>query len=231
VPLKFSIFNKGLPLCAFNEDVSVRIVWNPSVLFTTPPVNINSAFHAYLDTEYTYISDNEINFIKSKPQTYLIEQVQSEEFFAPQNVNQVQCFTEFLNPVKELFFIFQNDTANGYDYTTNGFDEQLNKLILDFNTTERIGKDVGSSVFLRVIQPLEYHTRIPDHIFYMYSFSIDPELDEYTGSVNMSQIKNQIFQFTLNPSPANRYMRIYAVNYNFLQINNSSAQIIFSNFH
>jgi len=231
VPLSFSIFNKGLPLCAFNEDVTVRIVWNPSVMFTTPAVNISSPFYAYLDTEYTYISDNEIKFIKSKPQTYLIEQVQREEFFAPQGVNEIQCFTEFINPVKELFFVFQNDTSSGYDYTIDGKTEQMNKLVLLFNTTERISKDVGTSVFLRVIQPLEYHTRIPSRIFYMYSFSIDPELDEHTGSVNMSQIKNQIFQFTLNPSPANRYIRLYAVNYNFLQVSNSSAQMIFSNFH
>jgi hypothetical protein len=200
-------------------------------MFTTPAVNISSPFDAYLDTEYTYISDQEINFIQSKPQTYLIEQVQREEFFAPQGVNQIQCFTDFINPVKELFFVFQNDTSSGYDYTTDGTNEQMNKLVLLFNTTERISKDVGSSVFLRIIQPLEYHTRIPSRIFYMYSFSIDPELDEYTGSVNMSQIKNQIFQFTLNPSPANRYIRLYAVSYNFLQVNNSSAQMIFSNFH
>jgi hypothetical protein len=231
VPLSFSIFTKGLPLCAFHEDVTFRIVWNPSVMFTTPAVNISSPFDAYLDTEYTYISDQEINFIQSKPQTYLIEQVQREEFFAPQGVNQIQCFTDFINPVKELFFVFQNDTSSGYDYTTDGTNEQMNKLVLLFNTTERISKDVGSSVFLRIIQPLEYHTRIPSRIFYMYSFSIDPELDEYTGSVNMSQIKNQIFQFTLNTSPANRYIRLYAVSYNFLQVNNSSAQMIFSNFH
>ena len=231
VPLSFSIFTKGLPLCAFHEDVTFRIVWNPSVMFTTPAVNISSPFDAYLDTEYTYISDQEINFIQSKPQTYLIEQVQREEFFAPQGVNQIQCFTDFINPVKELFFVFQNDTSSGYDYTTDGTNEQMNKLVLLFNTTERISKDVGTSVFLRIIQPLEYHTRIPSRIFYMYSFSIDPELDEYTGSVNMSQIKNQIFQFTLNPSPANRYIRLYAVSYNFLQVNNSSAQMIFSNFH
>jgi hypothetical protein len=154
------------------------------------------------------------------------------DIFSPQDINQIQFFTDFLNPVKELFFVIQNDSANGYDYTVDGTNEQLSQFVLYFNTTERISKDVGSPVFLRVIQPLEYHTRIPDRIFYMYSFSIDPELsDNPTGSVNMSQIKNQIFQFTLNPSTANRNIRIYAASYNFLYINNSSAHVIFSNFH
>ena len=239
VPLPFYMFRRGLPLCAFDEDVTFRIVWNPSTVFTYPSVNITSAFYAYLDTEYTYISDQEIAYIKSKPLTYPVEQVQREEFFAPYGINQIQCLGEFLNPVKQFYFVFQNDSAIGYDYTTNNSYtsngttyEQLSQLVLDFNTTERISKDIGSPVFLRVIQPLEYHTRIPTRIFYMYSFSLDPELyDEPTGAVNMSQIKNQIFQFTLNPSSANRYIRIYGINYNFMYISNSSAKMIFSNFH
>jgi hypothetical protein len=239
VPLPFYMFRRGLPLCAFEEDVTFRIVWNPSTVFTYPSVNITSAFYAYLDTEYTYISDQEIAYIKSKPLTYPVEQVQREEFFAPYGTNQIQCLGEFLNPVKQFYFVFQNDSAIGYDYTTNNSYtsngttyEQLSQLVLDFNTTERISKDIGSPVFLRVIQPLEYHTRIPTRIFYMYSFSLDPELyDEPTGAVNMSQIKNQIFQFTLNPSSANRYIRIYGINYNFMYISNSSAKMIFSNFH
>lgn len=239
VPLPFYMFRRGLPLCAFDEDVTFRIVWNPSTVFTYPSVNITSAFYAYLDTEYTYISDQEIEYIKSKPLTYPVEQVQREEFFAPYGINQIQCLGEFLNPIKQFYFVFQNDSAIGYDYTTNNSYtsngttyEQLSQLVLDFNTIERISKDIGSPVFLRVIQPLEYHTRIPNRIFYMYSFSLDPELyDEPTGAVNMSQIKNQIFQFTLNPSTANRYIRIYGINYNFMYISNSSAKMIFSNFH
>jgi hypothetical protein len=202
-------------------------------------VNIVTPFYAYLDTEYTYISDQEIAHIKSKPQIYPIEQVQRQEFFAPQGVDQIQCLGEFLNPIKQFYFVFQNDSALGYDYTTNGTYtsngttfEQLSQLILNFNTTERISKDVGLPVFLRVIQPLEYHTRIPSRIFYMYSFSLDPELyDDPSGAVNMSQIKNQIFQFTLNPSTANRYIRIYGINYNFLEVKDSSARVVFSNFH
>ena len=244
IPLPFYVFRRGLPLCAFNEDVTFRIVWNPSTVFTTPSVNITSAFYAYLDTEYTYISDQEIAYIKSKPQTYPVEQVQRQEFFAPKLVNQlqsnqIQCVGEFLNPVKQFYFVFQNDSAVGYDYTTNNSYtsngatyEQLSQLVLDFNTIERVSKDIGSPIFLRVIQPLEYHTRIPNRIFYMYSFSLDPELyDTPTGAVNMSQIKNQVFQFTLNTSQANRYIRIYGINYNFMYINNSSATMIFSNFH
>ena len=89
VPLPFTIFNKGLALCAFKEDVNFKIVWNPSVTFTSPPVNITAPFYAYLDTEYTYISDEEIKSLKSAEQTYIIEQVQLEEFFAPQGVAQI----------------------------------------------------------------------------------------------------------------------------------------------
>jgi hypothetical protein len=171
IPLPFSVFVKGLPLCAFKEDVSIRIVWNPSVVFTSPAVNVTTPFRAYLDTEYTYISEPEIQAIRSKPQVYLLEQIQRQEFFVPYPVQSIQCLTEFLNPVKEIFMVLQNDSAYGYDYTTDntnaftGFNEQLQSFVLVFNATERISTDIGTPGFLRVIQPLEYHTPCSDSNF------------------------------------------------------------------
>lgn len=258
VPLPFSLFNKGLPLCAIDEDVTFRIVWNPSTFFTAPPTPYVGTFTATLSIEYTYISEAEIRFIRGNGQTppgsglaapesrqgsgarspspRLFEQVQRNEFFIPNGVSNVQCSLDFYNPVKELFFVLQQDSARGYDYSntatasassnTIGTTDLLRALQLNFNTTDRIEPRVGTPQFLRIIQPLEFHTRVPDRLFYMYSFSLDPEGVSPCGSVNLSRIKNQILYFSLNQTPTNVNVRVYAVSYNFLE----GGKTVFSNF-
>lgn len=232
VPLPFTVFTKGLPMCAFKEDVTVRLILHPSSVFTNPPLNLNSQIKANLDVEFTYLSDPEIDFVKKNPQLYVFEQVQKAEFFLPRGVNQTTCPLNFVNPVKEMFFVIQNDTAGGYDYSnvTGGTTDQLTSMVLFFNSTDRISSDIGTPVFLRNLQALEFHTRQPDYLFYMYSFSLDPESDIPTGHVNFSRIDKQNLILNLNPSLANRYVTIYAVSYNFFLVQDASAQVLFKNF-
>ena len=232
VPLPFSLLEKGIPLCAFKEPLTFRIVTNPSTTFTSPPTSIPDPIPAFLHVEYTYLGQKEVEYIRKTPQVHLVEQLQLAEFFCPVGVNAVRCSLELTNPVKELFFVVQNADAPGYDFWASNVSntEQLSSLELFFNSTERISTDVGTPLFLRVIQGLEFHTRVPNYRFYMYSFSLDPESRTPSGAVNLSRIQNQILKLNLNPSSYNRYIRVYALNYNFLQVANGSATILFSNF-
>ena len=201
-----------------------------------------------MNIEYTYLSEKEIEYISQKgprgalssPRLQIFEQVQLNQFFAPYPQSNVQCRLNFYNPVKELFFVLQQDSALGYDYSntatvaattsTIGTGDLLNQLKFDFNTTTRIEPTVGTPQFLRIIQPLEFHTRVPDRLFYMYSFSLDPEGESPTGSVNLSRIQVQNLYLSLNPNPTNVNIRVYAVSYNFLETSNNSAKVTFSNF-
>jgi len=249
IPLPFSTIERGLPLCAFKEPVTIRIVWNPTTFFTSPPTLINLPFTAQLNIEYTYLSEREIAYIQGKRidgqipkanRLQVFEQVQRNEFFAPAGVSTVQCKIEFYNPVKEMFFVLQQDAARGYDYSstgaasaltqTIGTTDLLNKLQLDFNGVSRIDPTVGTPQFVRIIQTLEFHTRVPDRLFYMYSFSLDPEGDSPTGSVNLSRIKNQNLYLNFTTNAQNVYIRVYAVSYNFFESSNNSAKVTFSNF-
>jgi len=232
VPLPFSLLEKGIPICAFKEPVTFRIVTNPSVTFTSPATTITDPVTAFLHVEYTYLGQKEIEYIRKTPQIHLVEQLQLSQFWCPVGVNSVNCYLEFSNPVKELFFVIQNDAAPGYDYLASNVTntEQLSSLELFFNSTERISDEVGTPLFLRVVQGLEFHTRVPNYRFYLYSFSLDPESRAPSGAVNLSRIQNQILKLNLNTSAYNRYIRVYALNYNFLQVANGSATILFSNF-
>jgi hypothetical protein len=240
IPLPFSTFKKGLVVDG--ADITFRIVWNPSTFFTIPAYTIPGTITSHLNVEYTYISDPERKKMKTDgysnqagvPRFQIFEQVQRMEFFAPQGISNVQCTLDFYNPVKELFIVLQNDSALGYDYsntatsasTTIGTTDLLNSLELDFNGVSRIDPRVGTPQFLRIIQPLEFHTRVPSRLFYVYSFSLDPEGDNPCGSVNLTRIKNQNLYLSLTQSPANVRIRIYVTSYNFLE----GQKVVFSNF-
>ena len=230
IPLPFRLFKKGLPIG--DDDVYIHLTLHPSATFTNPPINLNSQIKARLDTEFTYLSNEEMDFIRKNPQLYIFEQIQKENFFVLQGINQVTCHLNFINPVKELYLTIQNDTARGYDYSnvTGGSSDQLVNMTLLFNSTDRISSEVGTPIFLRNIQGLEFHTRVPDYLFYMYSFSLDPESESPTGHVNFSRIDNQTLMLQLSPSLANRYVTVWAQSYNFLLVENGKAQVVFKNF-
>jgi hypothetical protein len=231
VPLPFSCLLKGLEMD--DSYIEFRVVLKSSTTFTINPVLLwVTPLNIQLLVEYVYLN------IKLERKIQMYEQVQRVEFIAPVGVNNVRLQLGLMNPVKEMFFVIQNSGAFGYDYTTNGAfsldgnsytngtTEQLSNLVLKFNNVERIDKNIGTPLFLRVIQPMEYHTRVPDRKFYMYSFSLDPEnLAVPTGQVNMSRISNQILELTLNPSAQSRFIRVYAVSYNFLQ----DGKVLFNN--
>ena len=135
-------------------------------------------------------------------------------------------YTEFTNPVKELFFIIQNNSAVPYDYTLNGADQLVNMRMV-FNGWEAITEDLGTPLFLRVLQPLENHNRSPDRYFYTYCFALDPENKQPTGSVNMTQIRRQQFDFSLRYTTEPRNIRIYARSYNVLKIKDGKLVMLF----
>lgn len=232
VPIPFSVLEKGLPLCAFKDDVTIRMGLHPSTVFTDPAVVISPPLKMELDVEYTYLSEQEVEFVKSHPQMYAFEQLQKNEFFAPQGINTITCPLTIINSVKEIFLTIQNDSAKGYDYSnvSGGSTDQLSTMVLFFNSTDRISSDVGTPVFLRNIQALEFHTRVPNYLFYMYSFSLDPESAQPTGNVNFSRIEQKNLVLTMNPSQANRYVTIYALSYNFLMVQNATADLVFKNY-
>ena len=231
IPLPFTILRKGLEMDKAYIEFRVRLrnsqtfTINPVTLWTTP-LNIQ------LLVEYAYMGQ------PLKREIQLYEQVQRVEFFVPLGVNNVRLNLGFMNPIKEIFVVIQNTGAFGYDFTTdgsfsadlnsytNGTTEQLSNLVLKFNNVERISKEIGIPLYLRTIQAMEYHTRVPDRKFYMYSFSLDPENVLPTGQVNMSRISNQIMELTLNPSAQSRFIRIYAVSYNFLK----DGKLMFANY-
>jgi len=239
VPLPFTCLANGLPVA---KDLSIRVVLNSSAVFTSPSIVSTLGMQFHLLTEYVVLSEKERAWIQKRgPTVYLCESVQRAEYTVAQTTSNVRCVTNFLHPVKELFFTVKNQvSAVGYDYwydysnssavaTNTNFTaafanvNQLNSMAMYFNEALRIDPTWGTYLYLGTAQFMDYHTRVPIRPFYMYSFSLDPEGPRPAGSVNFGRLKNQYFDFFLKPLPSwnlqPRTLTIWARHYTFLEVN------------
>jgi Large eukaryotic DNA virus major capsid protein len=211
-------FRLNLPLCALKKPPIFRVRLRPTNEFSsitwTAPVRVD------LFVDYVYVTQAERDYFKKTPMDHLTHTIQRLQFDTP------TFLTEFTRPVKELYWVIQNVGASSYDFTNNGA-EQLVSLNMTFNGIQVIKNEFGTPMYLRNIQGLENHTRIPDRKFYMYSFSLDPENTDPTGELNMTAISNQLHQLTLSPSTQNRQIRVYALTHNVVRVSGGKAISVF----
>jgi hypothetical protein len=219
-------FTVNIPIVALDESVKVRIVLNQSTVFTSAYAG---SVQADLFVDYVYVSKAERDYMTLYPLTYMTQTFQLVRFRLPASFYQstYSLLTRFANSVAELYWVIQNDTAsNVYDYTNSGSDH-LVSLRLATDTVDIITPDYASALYLRVIQGLEFHTRVPDSQFYMYSFGIAPELDAPSGTLNFSSLENQQHELTLTPCLTGRDVRIYARSYNVFHISDGEGHVVF----
>jgi len=115
----------------------------------------------------------------------------------------------------------------------------LKKARLLFNGEERIRYQ--DFEFFNYLQPYEYSIRSPKTGIYVYSFSIEKDLFQPSGSCNMSRINRIQLEIECVPTPRRisdnetlQYLYgfnvdVYAVNYNVLRIMAGMAGLVFSN--
>jgi hypothetical protein len=217
VKLNFSMFKKGLPVCALKENPRVRISLRNFKEGCPTASNINPLFKANLFVQYIFLPESERDFFIKNELTYLFEQTQVFETRALSNCT---VYTDFQNSTKELFVVIKGKNSPPYSWA------DIISLRLLLNNSEVITHDLGTSLFLKYLQPLENHTRAPDRSFYSYSFALDPENDSPTGTINLSGIKQQ-FDLVINPIFDTYIINIYSRTYNILKIKNGYLRVIY----
>jgi hypothetical protein len=224
IPLVFSILKKGLPLCALDEPPKLRVVFKPSTYFTTAvytkPIDVD------LFVEYVYVTGAEREYMRSHELVYVTQSFQRMSYRVPALETNVTIATSFVNDVKELFWVIQSDAAsNVYDY---GATDQLVNLRLTLNGQDRITPDYATAQYLRVVQGLQCHTRVPDGRYYMYSFALEPENETPTGELNMTNITRQGHTLTLTSLASPRTVRIYALAYNLFSVTKGNGVSLYT---
>ena len=99
------------------------------------------------------------------------------------------------------------------------------KLIL--NGQDRFKEQTGK--YFNQYQPYVYHSGTPYPGIYVYSFALQPEEHQPTGTCNFSRIDNAQVFFNLKNSTTNLLQKMFAVNYNILRIQSGMGGLAFSN--
>lgn len=257
VPLRFWFTNDtnlALPLCALKRqevDVSIRIE-EIEKLVVSEKFSINEFLRTTaqlggkpleiesmsLLVDYVFLTDEEALQFETSSLNYLITQIQGVQKLVPSTDSTTTLRTTFTNPVKEMFIIVQNtQTRKGdstlqtdyFNYKSSAGLDNLNNLELTFNGEVRIDKDIADGFYLRNVQPLQCHTRVPRRYIYNYSFAITPESYEPTGQVNMSRINDVLFNLELGAANnQERVVKIYVKNYNVLRIESGLGGVLFN---
>jgi hypothetical protein len=257
VDLPFYFYNNpelALPLCAIkNQEVEVEIKLRNYIDLVVKVDGSKPAFtedlkilNFQLCAEVSFLDPCERLKIENEKRDYTITQIQQNTFDIAQNKQTGTFNLDFVNPVKELYFVIQRQgdigTGEGefitpFDYDNTLADtggkyilyENLDYLTLDLDGQPIITQETGSVIFLKAVQAAIHHSKTQLlRRFYSYSFALEPEKWYPTGQVNFSLIKDQILNLSLTPcTDYARQIRVYALSYNILRIGGGTAKTIF----
>ena len=260
VDLPFYFYNHpelAIPLCAINrqevevefklrtaQEIVIQTNGNKADISQQNPQPKIKDFQ--LCAEVVHVDCEERIKMQKSRRDYLITQIQQNVFDIASGVNTGQFKLDFVNPVKELYFVIQRQGSVGtdefefvtpFDYdgileeTGNKYIlwENLDHLTLTLDGQEIITKDTGTMTFLKAVQAAIHHSKTQlIRRFYSYSFALQPEEWYPTGQNNFSLVKEQILNLSLNPCTGySRQVRAYAVNYNILRVGEGTAKTIF----
>ena len=239
VPLPFYFIRNeslAIPLCALTRhEVEVRIKLRPlsQVTIPTTPVTSLTSLSASLPVEYVFLADDEVTTLQNTKIDYVITQLQLARDVLLPGQTSINTRLEFINPVKELFFIIQDShVLQNNDYfnfkNTDTTNDNLDNLELTFNGEILLDSQVADQLYLSILQFMNCHTRVPEMYVYNYSFSIDPENYLPTGQVNMSRILNKILTINTTANTNQRDIRVYAKSYNILRIQSGISGVLFT---
>ena len=200
-------------------------------------IQSRSIQEASLWVDYIFLENDERKKFASSNLEYLIEQLQVNTVGVDQKQIQVPMY--FNNPIKELIWVLQinplyqlgkNRLYEFFDFS-NGQEppgDTIQSAVIRMEGQERF-KRRDAFVF-RVLQPYQYHTRVPRNFIYVYSFGLKPEEHQPTGTCNFSKLDSVTLDIILNECVIQKdtQCHIYAPSYHVLRIEAGIAGIAYA---
>ncbi len=189
----------------------------------------SSLVSASLWVDYVYLDANERRRFAQVSHEYLIEQLQFTGDESTTTLNP-KVKLNYNHPVKELVWVVQPAAALGFNYKYSSANP-VAAAKLQLNGHDRFAERPGS--YFNWVQPFQHHENVPEEGVNVYSFALQPESHQPSGSCNMSRIDNATLQLTLvsgsasGGSPAT--IKVFAVNYNVLRIMSGMGGLAYSN--
>ena len=244
IPLQFYFCrNNGLalPLIALQyHDVELEFIFSPKykiannfivnngIVTSGNKFNNLSMSNTTLLINYIYLDETERKLFAQASHEYLFEQTQlnvSRVFINSYN----NIHLEMNHPIKELIWVIEKSKFMNFNFTnslqqTSG-SSPINDSCLLLNGYERFTKQ--QSKYFNYLQPYIHHTRTPNTGIYVYSFSLDPEIHQPTGTCNFSRLDFPKLTFNTKSSSGD-LISIFALNYNVLRITSGMAGVAYN---
>jgi hypothetical protein len=238
VPLQFFCCrNDGLalPLIALQyHDVRVEFEFEPvSVVSDSATASLDDAS---LLVDYIYLDSEERKRFAQASHEYLIEQLQyTGEEAVSGSTGKYRL--NFNHPCKELVWAVTDasEASTGVTRSTNFSDANggagantIAEAQLQLNGHDRMSAQSGN--YFNFVQPLEHHSVTPSAGVNVYSFALNPEEHQPSGTCNFSRIDNAQLNlsFTTNVSTSGK-VHIFATSYNVLRIMSGMGGLAYSN--
>jgi hypothetical protein len=126
---------------------------------------------------------------------------------------------------------------DNYGVYMNGTENPVQKGLLQLNGHDRFSERDGT--YFNYVQPWQHHSNTPSDGICMYSFSLNPEDHQPSGTCNMSRIDNATLNLTFGVDGVADFkstyladdskISIYALNYNVLRILSGMGGLAYSN--
>ena len=126
---------------------------------------------------------------------------------------------------------------DNYGVYMNGSENPVQKGLLQLNGHDRFSERDGT--YFNYVQPWQHHSNTPSDGICMYSFSLNPEDHQPSGTCNMSRIDNATLNLTFGVDGVADFkstyladdskISIYALNYNVLRILSGMGGLAYSN--
>ena len=250
-------FNELRNLC---WDITPQITSNLHTI--RDRVNNTNLVAASLYVDYLYLDTDERRKFAQVSHEYLIETLQftgQESITSSSN----KLKLNFNHPCKELIWVVQRDSyvscndgdvnpwkgqqpfnysdwwdrsvlESGYSVTRVEGMAGKNPVItalLQLNGHDRF--QVREGRYFNEVQPYQHHTNIPAVGINVYSFALQPEQHQPSGTCNLSRIDNTTLLLTVSNNAVglnlSSQVRVYATNYNVLRIMSGMGGLSYSN--
>ena len=257
VPLEFFFCrNPGLalPLIALQyHEVKINIEFcekAASLRVGRSLVNPSDDISASLWVDYIFLDTDERRRFAQLSHEYLIEQLQFTGNESVTGINN-KVKLNFNHPVKELVWVVQAnvtaETSNqwfNFQSANSGGTGDFGNVIsstsgshvvsakLQLNGHDRFAERPAK--YFNLVQPFQHHENVPaSEGINVYSFALQPESHQPSGTLNMSRIDSAVLNLTVTSNAASvsggALIKVFAVNYNVLRIMSGMGGLAYSN--
>jgi len=220
IDLPFYFFREpslAIPMCALTKqriEVRLKLKTFDEMIFGGKASTMRGELrNVSLEGTFGFLDSPERNYLMTRPIDYVITQLQLAQFNMEYPETKKTVKLNLKNPVKELFFVVQND---GYKQFNNPLRfQKINKVELRLNNQLAID---GDHEFIVYGQATQNHINIPSQSlityrykfnefvdyrisseFGTYSFALNPAEAKPTGQVNFSRISHQQLTIEIEP--------------------------------